>query len=127
MAGLVKMAMKSHHVLLQHYCIIINKHYPLYAITILWPQVKEASTRIQTYANNEAITAICENRTVCKDLNIHHTSVNLKIMIKLEKIKKLYRKTLQKESEPFDVLVKNIKSRTTAKVFVLHRTNQQAS
>ena len=79
-AGLVKMAMKSHHVLLQHYCIIINKHYPLYAITILWPQVKEASTRIQTYANNEAITAICENRTVCKDSNIHHTSVTLTIL-----------------------------------------------
>ena len=38
-AGLVKMAMKSHRVLLQHYCTIINKHYQLYAITILWPQV----------------------------------------------------------------------------------------
>ena len=32
----------------------------------------------QTYANNEAITAICENRTVCKDLNIHHTSITQK-------------------------------------------------
>ena len=55
----------------------------MYAITILWPQVKEASTRIQTYANNEAITAICENRTVYKDLNIHHTYVTLSILTKL--------------------------------------------
>ena len=34
--------------------------------------------------------------------------------------------TLQKESEPFDVPEKNVKSRTTAKVSVLHHTNQQA-
>ena len=107
MAGLVKMAMKSHHVLLQHYCIIINKHYPLYAITILCPQVKEGSTRVQTYANNEAITAICENRTVCKDSNIHHTSVTQKILKQLEKINNLYRNTVKKVSEPFDVPVKN--------------------
>ena len=120
------MAMKSHHVLLKHYCIIINKHYPLYSLTILWPQVKEASTRIQTYANNEAITTICENRTVCKDSNIHHTSVTLKLLKQFEKINILYRKIGQKVSEPFDVLVKKLKSRTIAKVFVLHHTNEQA-
>ena len=34
---------------------------------------------------------------------------------------------MQKESEPFDVLAKNVKSRTTAKVSVLHRTNHQAN
>ena len=34
--------------------------------------------------------------------------------------------TEQKESEPFDVPVKQLNSRTTAKVSVLHRTNQQA-
>ena len=96
----------------------MNKHYPLYAITILWPQVKEASTRIQTYANNEAITAIYENRTVCSNLNINHTSLTLKILEKLGKINNLYSKTLQKVSDPFDVPVKNIKSRTTAKVSV---------
>ena len=61
----------------------MNKHYPLYAITILWPQVKEASTRIQTCANNEAITAISENRKFCKDSNIHHTSVTQKILKQL--------------------------------------------
>ena len=96
----------------------MNKHYPLYAITILWPQVKEASTRIQTYANNEAITAICENRTVCSNLNINHTSVTLKILGKIGKINNLYINTLQKVSDPFDVPVKNVKSCTTAKVSV---------
>ena len=48
------------------------------------------------------------------------------ILPKLGKINKLYIKTVQKESEPFDIPVKNVKSRTTAKVSVLHRTNQQA-
>ena len=99
----------------------------MYAITILWPQVKEASTRIQTYTNNEAITAICENRTFCEDLNIHHTSVTQKILKNLVKINNLYMKTAQKQSEPFDVPAKNVKSRTTAKVSVLHRTNHQAN
>ena len=47
-------------------------------------------------------------------------------MEKLGKMKNLYRKTVQKVSEPVDVPVKNVKSRTTAKVSVLHRTNQQA-
>ena len=47
-------------------------------------------------------------------------------MKNLGKITNLYRKTLQKVSEPFDVPVKNVESRTTAKVSVLHRTNQQA-
>ena len=98
----------------------------MHAITILWPQVKKASTRIQTYANNEALTAICENRTVCKDLNIHHTSVTLKILRKLVKVNILYINIVQKVSESFDILVKNVKSRTTANVSVLHRTNQQA-
>ena len=45
---------------------------------------------------------------------------------KLGKIKNLYRNTVQKVSEPCDVPVKNVKSRTTGKVSVLHRTNQQA-
>ena len=85
-----------------------KKNYPLYAITILWTQVKEASRRIQTYANNEAITAICENRTVCKDLNIHHTSVTLKILKNLGKNKHFYSETVQKVSEPFDILVKKM-------------------
>ena len=49
-----------------------------------------------------------------------------KILKKLGKINKLYKNTVQKESEPIDVPVKNVKSRTTAKVSVLHRTNQQA-
>ena len=94
------------------------KHYPLYAITILWPQVKEASTRIQTYANNEAITAICENMTACSNLSINHTSVTLKILAKIGKINNLYSKSLQKVSDSFVVPIKHIKSRTTAKVFV---------
>ena len=49
-----------------------------------------------------------------------------KILLKLGKIKNLYIKTVQKESELFDVPSKNVKSRTTAKVSVLHRTNQKA-
>ena len=36
-------------------------------------------------------------------------------------------KTLQKESEPFDVPAKNVKSRTTAKVSVPRHTNHQAN
>ena len=59
-------------------------------------------------------------------MNIHHTSDTCKILPKLGKIKNLYRKTVQKESEPFDVPAKTVKSRTAAKVSVLHRTNQQA-
>ena len=59
-------------------------------------------------------------------MNIHHTYVAPTILKKLGKIKNLYRKTVQEVSDPFDVPVKNVKSRTTAKVSVLHRTNQQA-
>ena len=64
--------------------------------------------------------------TVCSNLNIHHTSGTPKILKTLVTINNLYSKTVQKESEPIDVPVKNVKSRTTAKVSVLHRTNQQA-
>ena len=39
----------------------------------------------------------------------------------------MYRKIFQKESEPFDVRAKNVKSDTTAKVSVLHRTDHQAN
>ena len=60
-------------------------------------------------------------------MNIHHTSGTPKILPKLGKIINFYRKTFQKESEPFDVPAKNVKSRTTANVFVLHRTNHQAN
>ena len=77
-------------------------------------------------ANYASKTESVKNRTVCRNLNIHDTSGTPKIIPKLGKIKKLYRKILQKESEPFDVPVKNVKSRTTAKVSVLHHTNQQA-
>ena len=41
--------------------------------------------------------------TVCKDLKIHHISVTLKILRKLGKTKFLYRKTVQKISEPFHI------------------------
>ena len=71
-------------------------------------------------------TESVKNRTVCSNLNIHHTSGTPQILPKLGKIKKLYRKTVQKSSEPFDVPDKNVKLRTTAKVFVIHCTNQQA-
>ena len=77
-------------------------------------------------ANYASKTESVKNRTVCSNLNIHHTSGTPKILPKLGNIKKLYSKTVQKESEPFDVPAKNVKSRTTAKVSVLHRTNQQA-
>ena len=77
-------------------------------------------------ANYASKTEAVKNRTVCSNLNIHHTSGTPQILPKLGKINKLYRKTVQKESEPIDVPVKNVKSRTTAKVSVLHRTNQQA-
>ena len=60
-------------------------------------------------------------------MNIHNTYGTPKIIPKLIKINKLYIKTVQKESEPIDVPVKNVKSRTTAKVSVLHRTNHQAN
>ena len=63
---------------------------------------------------------------MCSNLNIHHTSGTPKILKQLGKINNLYIKTVQKVSDPFDVPVKNVKSRTTAKVSVLHRTNQQA-
>ena len=56
-------------------------------------------------------------------MNNHNTYVTPTILPKLGKISNLYRKTFQEESEPFDVPEKNVKSRTTAKVSVLHRTN----
>ena len=76
-------------------------------------------------ANYASKTESVKNRTVYSNLNIHHTYSTPKILPKLGK--KLYSKTVQKESEPFDVPVKNVKSRTTAKVSVLHRTNHQAN
>ena len=60
-------------------------------------------------------------------MNIHHTCGTLKNLPKLGKIKNLYRKIVQKESEPFDVPIKNVKSHTTAKVSILHHTNHQAN
>ena len=68
-------------------------------------------------------TESVKNRTVCSNMNIHHTSGTPKIIRKLGKINNLYRKAVQKESEPFDVPAKNANSRTTAKVSILHRTN----
>ena len=60
-------------------------------------------------------------------MNIHHTYGSPKILPNLGKINNLYIKIVQKESEPFDVPAKNVKSRTTVKVSVLHRTNHQAN
>ena len=78
-------------------------------------------------ANYASKTESVKNSTVCSNLNIYPTSGTPKILPKLGKIKNLYKKTVQKESEPFDIPVKkNVKSRTIAKVSVLHRTNQQA-
>ena len=77
-------------------------------------------------ANYASKTESVKNRTVCSNLNNHNTSGTQTILPKLGKIKKLSSKTVQQESEPIDVPVKNLKSRTTAKVSVLHRTNQQA-
>ena len=77
-------------------------------------------------ANYASKTESVKNRTVCSNLNNHNTYGTPTILQKLGKINNLYSKTLQKESEPIDVPVKNVKSRTTAKVSVLHRTNQQA-
>ena len=70
-----------------------------------------------------------KNRTVCNNLNIHHTYGSPKILPKLVRIKNLYIITVQKVSEPFDVPVKNVKSRTTAKVsvFFLHIVNKQSN
>ena len=77
-------------------------------------------------ANYASKTESVKNRTVCRNMNIYHTYGSPKILPKLGKIKNLYSKTVQPESEPIDIPVKNVKSRTTAKVSVLHRTNQQA-
>ena len=77
-------------------------------------------------ANYASKTESVKNRIVCSNLNNHHTFGTPTILPKLGKINKLYRKTVQKESEPIDVPDKNVKSCTTAKVSVLHRTNQQA-
>ena len=77
-------------------------------------------------ANYASKTESVKNRTVCSNLNIQHTYGTPKNLPKLVKINFFYRNTVQKESEPFDVPVKNVKSCTTAKVSVLHRANQQA-
>ena len=49
-----------------------------------------------------------KNKTVYRNLNTHHTFGTPNILPKLGKIKNLYSKTLQKESEPFDIPVKKI-------------------
>ena len=77
-------------------------------------------------ANYASKTESVKNRTAYSNLNIHHTYGTPKILPNLGKISKLYIKTVQKESEPNHDPVKNVKSRTTAKVSVLHSTNQQA-
>ena len=77
-------------------------------------------------ANYASKTESVKNRTVCSNLNVHHTYGTPIILPKLGKIKNLYKKTVKKESEPFNVPVKNVKFRATTKVSVLHRTNQQA-
>ena len=77
-------------------------------------------------ANYASRTESVKNRTICSNLNIHHTYGTPKILPKLGEANKLYSNTVQKESKPIDVPVKNVKLRTTAKVSVLHRTNQQA-
>ena len=46
-----------------------------------YPQIE--SLNKQTYANNANITAICQNSTVCKECNIHHSYLTPKIMKKL--------------------------------------------
>ena len=56
--------------------------------------------------------------TVCRNLNIHHTSGTPKILPQLGKINNLYIETVQNVSEPFDIPVKNENSRATAKVYV---------
>ena len=78
-------------------------------------------------ANYASKTESVKNRTVCSNMNNHNTYGTPKILPKLGKINNLYRKTVQKESEPFDVPAKNVKSCTTSKVSVLHRTNHQAN
>ena len=80
-------------------------------------------------ASNASKTESVKNRTVCSNLNINHTSDTPKILTKLGKIRTLYRNTVQKESEPIDVPVKNVKSCTTAKVsvLVLHIVNKQSN
>ena len=76
-------------------------------------------------ANYASKTESVKKRTVCINLNNHNTSGTQTILPKLGQIKNLYRNTFKKESEPIDVPVTNVKSRTTAKVSVLHCTNQQ--
>ena len=60
-------------------------------------------------ANYASKTESVKNRTVCSNMNIHHTYVTPKILPKLENINKLYKNTVQKESEPIDVPVKKCK------------------
>ena len=85
-----------------------------------------ASSKQANYASK---TESVLNRTVCSNLNINHTSGTEIILKKLGTINNLYRKTVQKASEPFDVPVKNVKSHATAKVsvFVLHKVNKQSN
>ena len=51
-------------------------------------------------------------------MNIYHTSGTQKILKTWDEINNLYRNSVQKVSEMFEVLVKNENSRATAKVFV---------
>ena len=60
-------------------------------------------------ANYASKTESVKNRTVCSNLSIHHTYGTPKIIPKLGKINNLYRKIVQKESEPFDVPAKKCK------------------
>ena len=53
----------------------------------------------------------------------------MKILKKYENLNNLYISIVQKVSDPFDFPVKNVNSRTTAKVsvFVLHIVNKQSN
>ena len=64
--------------------------------------------------------------TVCSNLNIQCTSGTPKILKQLGKIKNLYRKTVQKVLEPFDIPVKNINRALQPKIlFCTAQTNKQ--
>src|SRR3990170_9008743 len=81
-----------------------------------YPQIE--SLNKQTYANNANITAICLNRTVCKECNILHTPLTPKILKIYHTVENLSYLIVQKISTFYHILTFLKNSRTSVQLSV---------
>ena len=93
---------KPYHSLLKQITKIIIQHcilnYSAYLILL------SSNRNKQTYANNASITAICQNRTVCKECKKIHTSLTPKILKNYQSVENLSYFTVQNVSTFYHIL-----------------------